>query len=327
MAAAPTQFPTLYVVPSSYKWTREAAMKAAEKGQFIRVSATSLGKRFLSGAKRSWASNDPNLNQTVFSTQYRISGTPDNIRTALKYAGVSDEEINNVLANAITRDNYQTTMKNAYDQEISGYQNIKGNKPMTQGYELSQIIWFAQNLKKAQVVTKTGEQRGAVGSKGSRGGQSIAEKIRNLGPDRVIDVSNMDTNTGKSYTTIARPKSNKGGKIGTDRIPIVSNNINNYIRALQLAYGPGAEQQYAADIDLVRRTIEAGRANPTLAVQPGVPSFAGVPRMASPPRVPGATLAPTPVFSTAVPSVATPPRSLGGSAYPAIPALNDLLTR
>lgn len=330
MAAAPTQFPTLYVTPAGFKWSAEAANKAAQKGQFIRVSQGNPGKRSLSGANRTWASTDPSVNQTVFSTQYRISGTPDNIRQALRYANVPEEQINQVLATAITKDNFQTTMKAAYDQEIANYQNLKGNRTVTQGYELPQIIWFAQNIKKAVASSKTGEQKGTGTAGTGRGTQSLSERLAKLPAGKVIDVSNMDTNTGKGYTTIAKPKSDKGGKVGGGRVPIVSNNIEKYVRALQFAYGANAEQTYASEIDMVRNAIDRSK-NVAPTAFAGVPTFSGLPtvqtRPASPLRVPGASLAPAPVFAPAVPTVATPPRvgTVGGANYPAIPSLNNLL--
>ncbi|CAH6420787.1 Hypothetical protein HVR_LOCUS1291 [uncultured virus] len=326
--ATTTPFPTINVVPAGFRWSVDAANKAGAKGAFLRVGGPQVTRRFLSGAKRSWASADPLENQTVFSTQYRITGTPDNIRTALTYAGIGVDQINQILAAAITRDNFATTMKGTVDQELEAHAALKGAKPAVQGYDWPQILWFAQNLKSAVIATKTGEQRGAVTSPGRAGtGESLADKIKKLVAGKVLDVSNMDINTGKGVRTISAPKTAKSGKFGTGRVPIISNNLEKYIRAIQLAYGAGAEEQYAADIQVVRQALANVAAPMIAAGGPAAPLVPAVTRVPSPARVPGATIAAAPTFTAAVPRVASPPRvgTLGGANLPNIPAIGNLL--
>lgn len=332
-ATATTPFPTINVVPGGFRWNADAATKAGAKGAFLRVGGQQVTRRFLSGAKRSWASADPAENQTVFHTGYRITGTPENIRIALTYAGVGADQINQVLASAITRDNWQTTMTAEVAKELANREGLKGAKPAAEAYEWDQILWFAQNLKTAVIATKTGEQRGAVASPGRAGaGESLADKIKKLAAGKVLDVSNMDINTGKGVRTVQAPKTAKSGKFGTGRVPIISNDINKYVRAIQLAYGGDAEATYAADVQVVRQALanagapavmgmgQGGQGGQGGAAAPRVPSPAGT-------RVPGATLAAAPQFTAAVPRIASPRAAgtQGGAGLPQIPALGALL--
>ncbi|MEO6066737.1 MAG: hypothetical protein ABIQ41_02005, partial [Gemmatimonadales bacterium] len=207
---------------------------------------------------------------------YRITGTPANVRTALEYAGFQDADINKAIAGAVTRDNVDTTMKAAYDAEIARHAALRRDKPAVEGYGFEQLLWFAQNLKSAKIGTKAGETRGVVtGGKGG-GGDSLAEKLRKLGPGKVLDVSNMDLATGKGVRSIPAPKTDKSGKFGTTRLPIISNKIDQYVRALELAYGVEAVRTYDADIQQVRQALRGA--------PPAVPR-AGAARVPSPPRV------------------------------------------
>ena len=333
------QFPVINVVPAGYRWSPDAANKAGAKGSFLRVGGPQVTRRFLSGAKRSWASAKPEENQTIFHVGYRITGTPQAVRSALQYAGVDEATIQKVLATAITGANYQTTYADEYEAELGRHNANKDTKQPTEGYDFEQVLWFGKNIKSAVIQTKTGEQKGAVTAPGRTGaGDSLADKVRKLAQGKVLDVSNMDFNTGKGVRTVAAPKTAKSGKYGTGRIPIISNDYDRYVRAIQLAYGPDGVNEYAQDIGVVRTALgNAGR----------VPAFAGAPalapglgtrvpsptRLPSPARVPGATLAPVPVFTatgTAVPRIASPRLgtqvpTVGGTGLPAIPALGNLL--
>jgi hypothetical protein len=240
---------------------------------------------------------------------------------------VGAADIQNVLATAITGDNYDNSAAAIYNEEIARHEALKGNKQPTEGYDFGQILWFGKNIKTAVIQTKAGEQKGVVTGAGRAGaGESLAEKIAKLPVGKVLDVSNMDINTGKGVRTVAAPKTAKSGKYGTARVPIISNDVDRYVRAIRLAYGPDGETAYAADIAVVRQALSG-------AGQPAVfaaATIAPVPvaRVPSPARVPGATLAPVPVFTAggaAVPRIASPTvRTMGGAGLPAIPALGAL---
>ena len=350
MATTTTPFPAVNVVPTGFKWSREAADKAEQKGLFIRVGGATVGKRYLSGAKRSWAHLDPEENQTVYSVENRITGTPENIRVALQYANFSPAEIDKVLAGVITSANYDKEMANKVEAELELRNRIKSVKPAVQSYEMPQIVWFAQNLKNAVISTKTGEQRVPVGSPGRAGaGESLVNKVNNLAPGKVLDVSGMDSNTGKGVRAVANPKTAKSGKYGSGGIPIISNNLEKYIRALELVYGADARTKYAAEIAIVTKALtgvgkapspragqnvafpaptrspaRAAPAAPTQSPRKGV-AFATPTR--SPPKVPGQNIAAAPVFTRASPGRAgAPVGTQGGGAFPALPPMRTLMT-
>lgn len=302
-------FPTINVIPAGFRWTREAAGKAALKSAFLRVGGAQVSRRFLSGAKRSWTSAKPEENQTIFHTGFRITGTPEAVRQALIYAGENAESINQVLATSITSQNFQTSMAQAYNQEIQAHALLKGKKPVAPGYEWNQILWFAKELKTAVIATKTGEAKGNVASPGRVGtGETLADKVKKVPQGKVVDVSNMDINTGKGHRTLPAPKTAKGGKYGTARIPIISNDINKYIRALELVYGPDAPQVYAADIQVVRDAINKHGIG-ALNIQPNI----GLPMN----KVP----TPTRVQANIVPTIRTPTKTFGGATFPPMPQL------
>lgn len=130
----------------------------------------------------------------------------------------------------------------------------------------------------------------------------------------------MDINTGKGVRTVAAPKTGKSGKYGTKRVPIISNNVDKYIRAVQLAYGADGEAAYAQDIQVVKQALGNVGIQPMIMNQPTkVPS----------PKVTGATLAPIPTFmpaqATQVPKIFSPKvTNMGGTQFPTIPALGGL---
>ena len=344
---ATTQFPIINVVPAGYRWTAESSAKARQKGSFLRVGGPLVTKRFLSGAKRSWSSADPAEQNTIFHTGYRITGPVQAVIDALTYANISNADIQQVLNGVITRDNYMGTMAQVYEQELIAREKAKAAKPGVEGYELKNIIWFAVNLKDAEVRSKSGERQGAASAPGRNSGDSIAEKVKKIAPGKVIDVSMMDINTGKGHRTANQPKTAKSGKFGVTNIPIISNDINKYIRGLQLAYGGDVETTYADAIAFVRRAIaNNGTVAPVggMVVPVGgmvIGAAAPPDRLPSPPRrqattVPGAQIAAVPQFlpiATGVPNVVSPGRptvipggvgAIGGRGLPQIPALGGL---
>jgi len=340
---------TISVVPPGFKWTPDQAKKAAEHNKYIRVGGEKIGSRFLSGAKRSWDKSDALENETVFQPQLRISGTPENIRYALTYAGYSQEQINEFLNYVITKDNYQTTMRHEVEAEKQRRDQSEGAKTSSKPlYTLNQILWFHANIKSAVIRNNSGQQKGSVSSPGRAGaGESLAEKIANIKPGKVLDVSGMDLTTGKGVRTVNIPKTNRSGKYGAIingayHAPIISNNFEAYRRAIELGY-PGREHEFAQDIEIVRQALTHTRTQAAVApnfgaqLTPQVPApqvpapqvqvQVPVPQVQS--RTPGATIAPPPVFTAAVPNavprVASPVTTVGGGGLPGIPSLGGLL--
>ena len=115
------------------KWSRDLIRPFAEARQFARVGRENLTRVNLSVASHFWIYN-PELNMIVFILPLRICGTPDDIRKTLRSIEppYSEDEINNHLKDAITKDNYQTTKADDYNKEI-------GN-PLSEIFKLAKKI-------------------------------------------------------------------------------------------------------------------------------------------------------------------------------------------
>lgn len=91
-------------------------------------------------------------------------------------------------------------------------------------------------------------------------GQFTTDKLRNLVNNRtkyqVVNVSRWDPITGKGARRckLPGPKSKCAGYKYTE-IPIVSNDLNKYIKALIYLYGPDAERKYEKEIKVVEKRL------------------------------------------------------------------------
>lgn len=282
------------VVPAGFNWKKDAADKAQKAGKFLFVGGKEdVTKRTLSGFKRYWDSADPNDQRIIYNTTYRITGTPENVAQAMRWAGYTEADIAAALADSITRDNYMTTKYEAAKAEIAYAKQVAEKKPAkVSPFTLKHIVWFAQNLGQAKILTKTngGANAPAAGGKKKGARKSLADKVRDLAAGRTLDVSAIDPATGDGAVNKPFSAKPRTGKYGTDRVPFISNNIANYRRAIEIVYGPAGLQTYATDIEYVTRAINTnGQA--AAPVAPAVP----VP-VAPAPVVPGATLAPVPTI-------------------------------
>lgn len=109
------------------RWSIENAEKHALNKTFIRVGAPNISNRLLLGAPRAWNNPNSEENMVIFILPLRITGTPENIKKALKLAQppYGEEEINSYIKDAITKDNYQTTKSEEYITEIDAYKKMK----------------------------------------------------------------------------------------------------------------------------------------------------------------------------------------------------------
>lgn len=331
MANQQVAFPgAAMAVPAGFKWSVEDAERQAARRSFLRVgpirrtkqgaNANAKPVRSLSGAvKKSWSSADPDELNTIFNVQYRITGTPENVRLALQYANVPAQEIERVIADSITANNYRTTKALEYQQELAAYQGRARAEPSQPGYNINELLWFAQNLPAAYSVntrgTAVGKQAGRAAGRGG-GGKSLAAAYQAaVASGKFVDVSNIDSVTGAGYKTRkALPKTAQGG-VATADIPIVSKDPERYARALEIIFGPDARQRYAAQIEQVRASLAPA---PQQLAQP----VGAVARTGFPPLRPGAALAGAPMLQPAgapAPAVASPLRTYGAPASGMLP--------
>lgn len=307
------------VIPAGFKFTTDAANKAAKAGKYIAVGGDKTNQHSLSGRKQQWK-KDPTV---IYNTDYRITGRPADVKLALEYAGMPSADADRVVANSITSQNAETTKADEIAKEEALYEQIKKQTVKKESpYTLRDVLWFAEHMKDMKIATQSGERTGAAGTKRTQAA-SLADKINNLKDDKVIDVSSIDQQTGSGARVVARPKTERSKKFGTTTIPIISNNVANYRRAIELAYGADGLQAYANDIATVEALIN--RANSPVAVTgvapipvavQGAPAPAAQPPIAQPPaRVPGAMIAP--------PVTIQPVTTVGGAGLAAIPPLGQ----
>jgi hypothetical protein len=227
-------------IPAGFRWSQEDAQKALAKHAFIRVGGKSTTYRYISGALRSWRNEKPEENSTLFNVQYRVTGTPEALTETFTYAGLTPAQITRALADSIGGANVQTEpFLSTYQQEIdtlTGHRKSSTTTKTQSTYSLAQLIALGDYVKEATIVrpTKPGK---STPTAGTLRGPSLKERLATLGADKVLDVSNMDRSTGKNVRSVARPKSSRGGKFLSQDIPIVSNNLDNLISAIELVYG------------------------------------------------------------------------------------------
>lgn len=281
MATAPTS----QSENKSLKWSREKAEEAAKKFEFIRVGgAKNVSTRRLSGAGRSvWPKNPDD----VFHTGYRISGKPADVRAALELSQeLTPEEIDETMETVITYGNHtvpdaQGGMKEEYDNEIANYEawknqesqtdaKKKSKKSFTTQYTLPNAVWFAANLKTAQVVTKdsmvasktagktTKVAKGAkTAAKTGKGGKAapLLQRIQEATTaGKVVDVTEMgDQGTGAR----TKPKpGNKSKLLHSSHLPgLASETVEKYTAALRML--PGGEAAYHEALTDVRAQCQA----------------------------------------------------------------------
>jgi len=311
--------------PAGLKWDSKMAEKATTNGTFIRVTSkpgAKGGTRQLSGAQRMWGKGE----NVVFLPGARLTGTREDVTQALRLAGIDQRDIDEQLANAITQENFGSSMAGLYQQELEAHKAVLSNKKATAGpVDWYKIRGLAVNLKSARAAKGEGSPGRKRGPTGPRA-KTLREKYLNLPGDKQLDVSNFDGETkarqekvpvGSSKTGLSR-----SSKVQSSQFPrLVSNNANTYALALRVIYGAGVNDTnvdvtspYADAIEEVRAKLAA------LQVQPAPPSVGVSQFRTMQPVVPGRALSATPKPRPSVPSVASPLYTRGGGGLAPLPA-------
>ena len=297
-------------------WTLVAMNEAAAKHQFIPVTALGLPRVNITDAHSIWM-RSPNV---VFQTGYRIVGTPEDITAALSAMGVLNEDIQDLLASAITANNYNTTMAEVYKDELESYNEwtravVKSNtdSPGAKLFDVMAVV-NPDVLHKVR-VTKEARALGVPAREATRARatKSLYERLTGLDQGKVLDVSKLEPD-GTGARTIDPPTRSR--KFGSPDLPIVSADLEHYIMAINML--PGGQTQYATQIEYVRQLFERGRA-PTTAML-AVPGTQFRPQVPQAPRVPQPTQAPQVTQATQMQPIQQVPRPLGqmfeGTAIP-----------
>ena len=101
-----------------FQWSHRAAQKAKTQNKFIWVGEYKIFFKYMTNAIELWISDNIDERNSLFNTEYRIAGTSGDIAISLINSGVSNDEIKNILSNSVTKDNYNTSKKTEFLEEL-----------------------------------------------------------------------------------------------------------------------------------------------------------------------------------------------------------------
>lgn len=278
-------------VPLNMKWSDAEAKKAASEYRYISVgTGKTTGRRTLAAAQASW--KKPGHEDEIWLPDVRVVGPRDKVREVLEIWGFAQDQIDEIMGNAITRDNYETSMKDEVEQEISGYNRIAQEKKQSKKanaeptMDLKAIPVMAKMLRNGKVREVSDASQATGEKRQTRSGKikTLQERLAELRDNEVVDVSKMEDN-GKGAKNIPIPradsKSSRKGPFGD--LQIVSTNLERYLKAVELLGGYEREAEEA-------KLAFAGVAAPVAAP---APVLAPVPEPAAAAKRP--TIQPRPV--------------------------------
>ena len=215
-------------------WSKEDAEKAAHKHSFIRVTySDKRSYRHLTGAERTW--QNPDTANEVFLINYRITGTPEDIETAMANAGYSPDQIKDAMAGAVTSKNYKKGKKSIYESELERWKNFKQEEKERKERETvdwATLLLIASRVKDAHIIMK---EKTSPAKKGR--GKTFLERYKEIKgqENKMVDVTEMRED-GTKVVPRGTPSSNRGKKVFIPGIPIMSESQKNYMRALEMLY-------------------------------------------------------------------------------------------
>ena len=180
----------------------------------------------------------------LFNLLYRYAGTKQDMYNILsRYV----DNIDDVIDNSLTYENYNNKMLEIYNNELSNYDRWKRatnkfNIDMG-GYNIKDLIDIYKpkdELDKKHRYTELLKPR-----------KFLNKRIEKLAIGKVLDVSIID-GYGSNVKTINFPTiMNKTLKFGSPNLPIVSSNIDSYITAIGLIIN--GKKLYKNDIEYVEK--------------------------------------------------------------------------
>ena len=347
-------------------WNAVESAAAAEKKLYIRVEAGGRKgqntTRSLSGAERSWKKFPAVV--YIPDRNYRLSGTPEDIAVVLRKGNRDEALISQILASAITIDNYQVSeeeggKKESYERELQEYRVLsKMDAPEVappSSFNLEDVCRFAEQYKeyrkqnKGHTLVAGAKGRATSGKKAkiiiqpAKGHVTLSlhEMVINVHNanttkkmNKVIDVSGLAKSKPPRQISrdLADKKTGAVKKVGGEILPIVSDNLESYIMAIEsLDAGQGVDplELYKGEIEIVREKLEAAQ-DSEMSVPELTPAAApAAPAPAAPAPAPAAAPAPTkglisaksPVGSLTGRASARGIKSVGGDKAAQVPPL------
>ena len=234
-------------------WSFENMHDADTHNQFIYVSPNASYRVYIIDAEEMWMVNP----EIIFQSNYRIAGTPNDVFEVLLSNDVSEEDADDVINNSLTYNNYNNQLKHIYQEEFKLYnewkRNVIASNEQTASVKLYDMVVnvnpdFILETKNEQdllamgiITSQKGIGKSIKSTRSTRSSRSsvnftenFRNKITNLKPGYVLDVSDLKTN-GTGAKTIKIPQ--KTGKFGYPGLNIVSNNITTYKLAMSMLQG------------------------------------------------------------------------------------------
>ena len=238
------------------RWSEEQGKKALEGSYYNKIGDKSPGHLLLSGAPRYWGTHPDFI---YIPMPYRVAGSREGLSSLFRELGHAEADINRILSSGYTSQNYQSTMKKAFDEELAQLDTHKGGvvkkAPTITLAELAagQLTFHGEKpaRKPRAKATTAGVAPGgpggpvAAGSSPGKGGArgpkvSLLERHNSLAPGKVLDISNMkDDGTNIKMMDEPGAKSKKVRPVAALRI--VSSDPSRWVPAIQML-GPGFEQ-------------------------------------------------------------------------------------
>lgn len=240
-------------------WDRRDAEKAKLKHTFIRVSQSNKrSERKISGAERLWSNKE--TEDEIYLVNYRISGKPKDVAIALNTAGYTEEQVEEAMVTALSKDTYQTSNKEIYDEELQQLKKFLEEEHVRQKQE--QVDWptlfkIAQDIKHANIIIRETPRVG-IGRR-----STLLEKYKDVQSKegKVVDVSKM-TKDGTPVTVKNKPTSERSRSVFIDAVPVISSNEKSFLRALEMLYNAGefeSEKEYRKTANLVQAKFNKKR--------------------------------------------------------------------
>jgi len=312
------------------QWSIELLQDAAAKHEFILVTPTSSSRVPIIDAQRLWMINP----RIIFQTGYRIAGTPEDI-TSVLISQYSQDEVAELVETAITHDNYHSTMKPIYNDEVVAYNTWKRSavkvNDSAPGVKLFDIMAAVNPVLLNQVKsTKQAKALGVTvaGKTVSRAAKPLAAKLAALPFGKVLDVSKLKDNGSGATTSDPPLPGGRSKKYGSPTLPIISSDLDHYLLALSML--PGGVAAYNNEVISMTnlfaqvsigkpaaKPLPTGFAPPPTGYAPLPTGYAPLPTgFALPPTV----YAPLPTGFALPPTGYAPPPT--GFAPPPMPILN-----
>lgn len=239
-------------------WNKDYNQKAAKEHKYIFVSSNQtenkkvLNKfKVLTGADKAWNSGNEHTNYIYLpQADYRLMGLRDDVVEKLKTYGLNEADIKGALKGAYTKDSHG----NAYLEEINRVKAYKAGKKETDKskikYHLEDLDWFVEdmkNIKEEPSDNNSSIKQVKVSPKSKRDiFRTLWEKIQ--GTSKILDVSLLDTSGAKT-----RDAFSKSGKVSSTTLPIETDNIKNFKKAIEWIFG--SVEEHKDEIETIKTKL------------------------------------------------------------------------